>query len=183
MSSSPAPAPIRVFISYSHDSPEHMEKVLEFADRLREDGIDASIDQYEVAPPGGWALWTAAQIRESDFVIVVCTETYQKRAEGREEPDKGHGAIWESFLAIQQVYKAAVRDNKLIPVLLDGAKPDDIPAFLQGRPYYLVSTEQGYEELYRRLTNQPRVEKPVLGKLKSLPRRERQALIAKLWNV
>ena len=157
--------------------------MLEFADRLREDGIDASIDQYEVAPPGGWALWTAAQIRESDFVIVVCTETYQKRAEGREEPDKGHGAIWESFLAIQQVYKAAVRDNKLIPVLLDGAKPDDIPAFLQGRPYYLVSTEQGYEELYRRLTNQPRVEKPVLGKLKSLPRRERQALIAKLWNV
>ena len=29
-----------VFISYSHDSEEHREKVLALSERLREDGID-----------------------------------------------------------------------------------------------------------------------------------------------
>jgi hypothetical protein len=38
--------PPRVFISYSHDSPEHAQQVLELAERLRKDGTDAQIDQY-----------------------------------------------------------------------------------------------------------------------------------------
>ena len=36
--------PPRVFISYSHDSIQHTELVLGFAERLRKDGIDAQID-------------------------------------------------------------------------------------------------------------------------------------------
>jgi WD40 repeat protein len=35
--------PPRVFISYSHDSPEHAQHVLELAERLRKDGIDAQL--------------------------------------------------------------------------------------------------------------------------------------------
>ncbi|MCP4656050.1 MAG: hypothetical protein GY856_11605, partial [bacterium] len=31
----------RVFLSYSHDSDEHRDRVLALADRLRADGIDA----------------------------------------------------------------------------------------------------------------------------------------------
>jgi hypothetical protein len=49
--------PPRVFVSYSHDTVEHQERVLTFADRLRADGVDAEIDQYNVAPPKGWPLW------------------------------------------------------------------------------------------------------------------------------
>jgi hypothetical protein len=51
---SPHPDHPRVFISYSHDSPEHLDHVLELADRLRTDGIDCHIDQYEESPPEGW---------------------------------------------------------------------------------------------------------------------------------
>jgi hypothetical protein len=47
----------KVFISYSHDSPEHEDRVLIFANRLRGDGIDALIDQYNTAPPLGWPHW------------------------------------------------------------------------------------------------------------------------------
>ena len=39
----------KVFISYSHDSPEHAELVLALSDRLRQDGIDSHIDQYEMS--------------------------------------------------------------------------------------------------------------------------------------
>jgi hypothetical protein len=46
-----ASAPPKVFISYSHDTAEHQERVLDLADRLRADGIDAEIDQYNAAPP------------------------------------------------------------------------------------------------------------------------------------
>ncbi|MEO1084564.1 MAG: SEFIR domain-containing protein [Acidobacteriota bacterium] len=37
----------RVFISYSHDSVEHVKWVFDLAKRLREHGIEASIDQYK----------------------------------------------------------------------------------------------------------------------------------------
>jgi SEFIR domain len=41
-----ASEPPKVLISYSHDSPEHAQHVLELANRLRADGIDCTIDQY-----------------------------------------------------------------------------------------------------------------------------------------
>ena len=64
--------PPRVFISYSHDSPAHQDRVLDFADRLRADGIDASIDQYVPFPGEGWPNWCEAEIRKAQFVLLVC---------------------------------------------------------------------------------------------------------------
>jgi hypothetical protein len=43
--------PPRVFISYSHDTPAHESTVLALSDRLRSDGIDTILDQYETFPP------------------------------------------------------------------------------------------------------------------------------------
>ena len=74
-----------VFISYSQDSPEHTDKVLAFTNTLRRDGIDAVLDQYEESPCEGWPKWMDRQIENSDFVLVVCTETYCQRVIGIEE--------------------------------------------------------------------------------------------------
>jgi hypothetical protein len=41
---------------------------------------------------------------------VICTETYLKRAERREEPGKGHGVMWESVLTYQQIYDAGSKN-------------------------------------------------------------------------
>ena len=62
----PEPAP-PVFISYSHDSDEHRDLVLDLAGRLRRDGIDAIIDQYVQSPPEGWPAWCEAEIRRARF--------------------------------------------------------------------------------------------------------------------
>ena len=62
--------PVRVFTSYSHDSHEHEARVLAFSDRLRNDGVDSLIDQYE-GPEEGWPFWMEAQISESGFVLIV----------------------------------------------------------------------------------------------------------------
>jgi hypothetical protein len=110
--------PLRVLISYSHDSAEHADRVLELADRLRGDGIDATIDQYVVSPPEGWPRWMDRQIDESDFVLLVCTETYYRRVMGREEQGKGLGAQWEGMLVYQHIFDAATANSRFVPILL-----------------------------------------------------------------
>ena len=163
-----------VFISYSHDSPEHEDRVLEFANRLRRDGIDCTIDQYETAPMEGWPKWMDRQIAKSDFVILVCTETYYRRVMGEEEPGKGRGVKWESTLTYQHIYDDDSKMTRFISVLYESGKDGYIPTPLRGATYYYVQTERGYEDLLRRLTNQPRVTKPELGKPPALPSRERK---------
>jgi hypothetical protein len=81
---SDATHPPIVFISYSHDSQEHAELVLALSDRLRDDGIDCLLDQYEVSPPEGWPLWMDRQIHEANFVLMICTPTYFRRVMRKE---------------------------------------------------------------------------------------------------
>jgi hypothetical protein len=78
-----------VFISYSHDSPAHLEHILMLSNRLREAGVDCRIDQYEESPPEGWPRWCDRQVEESAFVLVVCTEIYLRRFKGKESPQVG----------------------------------------------------------------------------------------------
>ena len=162
-----------VFISYSHDSPEHADRVLELSDHLRADGIDCVLDQYEDSPPEGFPRWMDRQIQEADFVLMICTPTYYRRVMGEEEPGTGYGVAWESTLIYQYIYKAGTSNKRFIPVLLERANEADIPVPWQGVKYYRPTTTEGYEELYRRLTEQPLTPKPALGALRKMPPRER----------
>ena len=167
-------APPKVFISYSHDTVEHQERVLGLADRLRADGIDAEIDQYNAAPPEGWPLWCERQIEAADVVLMVCTETYHRRVRGDEEPGKGLGVVWEARIIRQLLYDAGAVSDKFVPVLFSDASPEQIPTPIKGWTRYVVDTEDGYEDLYRRLTGQPRLLRPALGTIRPLPTRRRQ---------
>src|ERR1043165_4218125 len=164
----------KVFISYTHDSLEHMDRVLSLADRLRAEGVDCRLDQYETSPPEGWPRWMNGQIEWADFVLVVCTEAYQRRFKGTEEAGKGLGAKWEGAIITQELYEAEAHNTKFIPMLFSREDTGNIPNLLRGATYYDLSTEEGYEELYRRLTNQPPVSKPELGTLRPMPHRERR---------
>src|SRR5271157_6634532 len=75
----------RVFISYTHDDQDHMDRVWNLSERLRGDGVDCHIDQQEEAPAEGWPRWCRNQVQEAQFVLVVCSETYQRRYAGKEE--------------------------------------------------------------------------------------------------
>jgi TIR domain len=95
--------PPTVFISYSHDSPEHADRVLALSDHLRADGIDCILDQYQDSPPEGFPRWMDRQIRDADFVLMICTPTYSRRVMGEEEPGTGHGVAFESTLIYQYI--------------------------------------------------------------------------------
>jgi TIR domain len=162
-----------VFISYSHDSPEHADRVLALSDHLRADGIDCILDQYIDSPPEGWPRWMDRQIHAADFVLMICTSTYYRRVMGKEEPGTGTGVLWESTLIYQYIYNTGTLNTQFIPILFEGANIADIPTPLQSATYYHSSGDAGYEELYRRLTHQPKTLKPALGMLRALPPRER----------
>ncbi len=159
----------KVFISYSYDSPEHEQRVRMLADRLRREGIDCTIDQYDEAPTNGLLRWMARQVKASDFVLLVCTETYARRAEENEQPGKGHGVLWESNLIYNEFYAAGTVSPKFIPVLFHPRDSSHIPGPFTGVTYYCIENEAGYEKLYRRLTKQPRIVKPPVGEVYSLP--------------
>lgn len=167
----------KVFISYSHDSPEHGERVLRFADALRRDGVDAEIDQYHQRPPQGWPAWCEEQLRPevSSHVLMICTQTYHDRIENQAPADEGRGVWWEGRIIHNYVY-GAKRNERFIPVLFDGATTEQIPIPIRNDGHYRISrfdlADAGYEALCRDLTRQPYVTKPDLGDKVSLPARQ-----------
>ena len=175
---SPLPSPrIKVFISYSHDSDSHKQSVLRLADQLRDWGIDAEIDQYEPAPPS-WPRWMEDQITAATFVILVCTHQYAERVSRKVPPGTGLGGCWEAELIYQLLYENNSINEKYLPVFLDTKDATHVPTPLRSSTRYDLSGARfgsGFLELYRRITNQPNIERPTIGQLKSLPSRRKQA--------
>ncbi len=161
----------KVFISYSHHSPEHRSQVLALADRLRRDGVDANLDQYEAWPSLGWRWWMKRAIKEADSVVVICTEPYRRRLEGSGR-DRGRRSQWDGPIVTQEDLDSSSREKRFVPIIVTDSDEASVPTFLGRPPIPNVSTESGYESLYRILTSQPAAEKPILGKLKALPQRK-----------
>ena len=166
-----------VFISYSHDSDEHRERVLALSERLREDGIETLLDRYvNGSPKQGWPRWMLDQLDVADSVLVVCTETYYRRFRGHEEPGKGKGVDWEGALITQEMYDSRSQMLKFVPVFLSAAVHDWIPEPLRSVSYYAVTSENAYQRLYDFLLEQSGVEPQPLGALKTKSRRKGTAL-------
>jgi hypothetical protein len=165
--------PPKVFLSYSHDSREHEDALLNLSDRLRADGVDCSIDQYVSSPQEGWVTWMQSQIAGADFVLLACTEIYKTRLEKNEEPGVGLGAIWEGQLIFSELYKLQGRNSKYIPVVRTRAEEQFIPSILAAYTHYNLETEEGYNRLYARITGQPEAVRPSLGAIRLLQPKNR----------
>lgn len=167
--------PTKTFISYSHDSEQHSQRVLALANQLRDQGVDAEIDQYETRPPQGWPRWCEEQLRpeSSELVLVICTETYLKRIEGRVLADEGRGVFWEGNVIYSYLYDEK-SNGRFLPVVFDRKDEAYIPRPLKDTTHYVLTgfdlSDSGYEALYRELTHQPAVQKPPLGPVVNLRR-------------
>ena len=160
----PAPGDLgTVFISYTHDGPDHSGVVLALSNRLRSEGIDCVLDQYEPAPPEGWPQWMDREIKKAKFVLLICTMAYYRRVMGEEELGIGLGISWEGNLIYNHIYNMGSINSKFIPVVLDAAHVKYIPTPIQGATRYNLADPDGYERLYSRLIAKPLTEKPPLG--------------------
>lgn len=157
----PQSKPPRVFISYSWDSPEHRLWVTQLATSLRHDGIDVVLDQWHLGPGEELSAFMIKAVAESDRVLVICTEQYAKKADGRQG-----GAGYEQMLVSSHIL-GDIGTSKFIPIVrknVDGAV--FLPRDLAGRRYLDLSDgphgSEAYKELVRVLHNAP-VEMPPLG--------------------
>ena len=170
--------PPRVFISYSHDSETHRDLVLGLANRLRNDGVESWIDQYVPSfPVQGWLRWMKSEIEQADFVLLVCTPRYLQRFNG-EDTEGGRGVNFEGVIISQTLYNHYYRNTKFIPVLPPQGCFEHLPLELQAYSAYKLDTD--YQDLYRLLTDQPKVTPPPVGQVVQLPGKANPAFLPSL---
>lgn len=117
----------KVFISYSWESKEHSDWVKSLADKLLADGIEAIIDSYDVSPGDRLPKFMESSIRDSDYVIIICTEEYKRKANNREK-----GVGYESHIISAELYNNH-NDRKFIPVIRQGDFNSALPTYLDGK--------------------------------------------------
>ena len=135
----------KVFISYSWESKEHSEWVNSLADKLLADGIEAIIDSYDVIPGDRLPEFMESSIKDSDYVIIICTEEYKRKANNREK-----GVGYESHIISAELYNNH-NDRKFIPIIRQGEFNTAVPTYLDGKLAIDLRGNQFNETSYKDL--------------------------------
>lgn len=168
-------------LSYSHDSPEHEQRVLALCNRLRERGVDTFVDQFlPGAPEEGWPLWMERQIEGRDFTLMVCSETYRRRFMEDETETAGRGVVWEARILRNLLYADSARHGRIVPVVFSAEDRACVPTVFRGH-FYDVGDPSGFESLLRHLLRQPGAEAAALGALG--PQGSRWSAFERPWLV
>jgi hypothetical protein len=149
----------KVFVSYSHDSDTHRERVAAFVSRLRrEEGISVVWDDDSASvggPNEGWSRWCERQIIECEFVLACCTEMYCERFDGEQPVDTGKGVAWEAHLIRKYLYNSGPDNRKVRVLLFEEADSAHIPIVLQDYHIFHPANEGSYGQLMGWLKGTP----------------------------
>jgi hypothetical protein len=149
----------KVFVSYSWDDDSHKAWVLNIATRLRHSGIDVTLDQWHVVPGDELPAFMEASVRESEYVLIVCTPKYKAKADRRVGGVGYEGSVITAELA------AGTSRRKFVPLLRRDAWTQAAPSWLLGALYIDVrdsNEASGFEELLKTIWKR-RVAPPAIG--------------------
>ena len=133
------------FISYSWDDESHKEWVRDLARRLRIDGVETILDQWEIHLGDQTTAFMETAVRENRFVIIICTPHYKERSDNRVG-----GVGYEGDIMTAEVLNTGNR-RKFIPVLRRGTSETAIPSWLSGSARVKLSGNPYSEEEYSTL--------------------------------
>lgn len=151
-----------VFISYSWGNLNHQNWVRDFAARLRSDGVEAVLDQWELVAGDQLTHFMERAIADNQYVLIICTPTYKRKSEAREG-----GVGYEGDIMTAEVLTTN-NHRKFIPILRTGPPKESVPSWLSGKKHIDLSgspyTESSYDELLDtilgRRAKAPEVKKP-----------------------
>lgn len=152
-------SPPKVFISYSHDSPEHKKWVKDLAEKLRGEGVNAILDQWELKLGEDVTLFMEHGIEDADYVLVICTDTYIRKAEG------GFGGVGYERLIVTSEFIEDIGRSKFIPIVKDVSGSKKTPRFLLTRKRIETVDgeigEEDFQELLKILRETPELPPPL----------------------
>ena len=152
------------FISYAWESDDLKNWVKNLATKLRDSGIDAKLDQWEVVPGDQMPHFMEKSVRENDFVLIICTPKYKTKSE-----ERIGGVGYEGDIMTAEVLQKS-NHRKFIPVLKSGTKDASLPTWLNGKYYVDLSSDQhfanNFNDLLTTLLN-ARKTAPGLGNIPS----------------
>jgi len=124
----PAPEerPPRVFISYTHSSPEHMKWVERLGTFLRENGVDARVDVWHLRRGMDLPQFMTNELALSDRVIIVSDERYAEKADGRVG-----GVGWETMIVQGDMAQLPPDNTKYLVVVRAQQLDSALPRFLK----------------------------------------------------
>ena len=151
----------KVFISYSWDGEAHQKWVLNLATKLRENGIDAILDQWELDLGKPIPNFMENSVAKSDRVICIITPKYNEKSINH------HGGVGYEYSIISAEIMDKIDTQKFIPLLKEGNN-ENIPKSLKGRMYIDMRDDSSFEyrleELLRGIYKAPKNKKPPIGK-------------------
>lgn len=151
---------IKVFISYAWEDGEHRAWVKQLADRLLQNGIDATLDQYDLELGDRLPQFMEQSVTESDYVLVVCTPTYKQKADLRTG-----GVGYEGHIISEELLLKG-NERKFIPIIRRGSPEEAMPTYLAGKLAVDLSSpekdEQNFEDILASLYGTKK--KPLVNK-------------------
>lgn len=134
----------KVFISYSWDDKNHKEWVKELATRLRNNGVDAFIDQW-LRPGDPLPEFMERSVRENDFILIICTPDYKIKS------DKRTGGVgYEGGIMTAEVFQNE-NHRKFIPILRKGTNHSAMASWLAGKIFIDFRSDPVNEEEWLKL--------------------------------
>ena len=137
--------PPKAFVSYSWDDEEHKNWARHLAERLRADGVEATIDQWSAAPGDQLPAFMESAIAGNEFVLIICTPRYKDRSEKRVG-----GVGYEGDIITAELLHAG-NQRKFIPILRRGDWRDAAPGWLAGKYHVDLRDGKSSEEQYQDL--------------------------------
>lgn len=132
----------KAFLSYSWEDDDHRVWVRDLATRLRADGVETTIDQWDAVPGDQLPAFMERAIRSNDYVLIVCTPRYKQRSDLRQG-----GVGYEGDIMTAEVL-ANSNQRKFVPILRKGLWGEAAPAWIGGKYYVDLSSTPYSEENY-----------------------------------
>lgn len=136
----------KAFVSYSWDNDGHKKWVADLAATLRSDGVDVTLDQWDMVPGDQLTSFMEKEIRDNDYVLIICTPNYRTKSDLRTG-----GVGYEGDIMTAEVLTKG-NHRKFIPILASGSWQDSAPSWLKGKYYVDLSAEMSFDTNYSDLT-------------------------------
>lgn len=152
----------KCFISYSWDSSYHKDWVRSLAEKLHQNGVYTFLDQWDLSLGAQLPKFMETSIRESDFIVLVCTKNFAAKA------DAGKGGVgYEKNIVTGEMFSDATIDTKFVALLREGDPKTSLPSYLKSKLYLDFRDDAHFEanfaQLLRHIYREPEYIRPPLG--------------------